>query len=215
MVVDEGWRSGSLAAEVMARIMEQAFYDLDAPVARVCSAEVPMPYARHLEEAALPQVAEDRRRRASVMGWRMIEFKLPSLGADMDEGTLLEWKVRPGDAVKRGEVVAVVDTARRRSTSRSGRTARCTSCSSQPGEKVPVGTVLATLLEPGEKPAAARRMRRSLHRRRAGRSAAPCRARRPPLRPRAPHGLARRAQACARNSASTSTRSPAPARTAR
>jgi pyruvate dehydrogenase E1 component beta subunit len=56
LVVDEGWRSGSLAAEVMARIMEQAFFDLDAPLARVCSEEVPIPYARHLEEAALPQV---------------------------------------------------------------------------------------------------------------------------------------------------------------
>jgi pyruvate dehydrogenase E1 component beta subunit len=55
VVVDEGWRTGSLAGEIMARIMEQAFYDLDAPVARVCSAEVPMPYAKHLEEAALPQ----------------------------------------------------------------------------------------------------------------------------------------------------------------
>ena len=56
VVIDEGWRSGSLAAEVMARIMEQAFFDLDAPLARVCSEEVPIPYARHMEEAALPQV---------------------------------------------------------------------------------------------------------------------------------------------------------------
>lgn len=55
VVVDEGWRSGSLAAEVMARIAEQAFYDLDAPLARVCREEVPIPYPRHLEEAALPQ----------------------------------------------------------------------------------------------------------------------------------------------------------------
>jgi pyruvate dehydrogenase E1 component beta subunit len=55
VIVDEGWRSGSLAAEVSTRIMEQAFYELDAPVARVCSAEVPMPYAHHLEQAALPQ----------------------------------------------------------------------------------------------------------------------------------------------------------------
>lgn len=55
VVVDEGWRSGSLSAEIMARIMEQAFYDLDAPVARVCREEVPIPYAKHLEEAALPQ----------------------------------------------------------------------------------------------------------------------------------------------------------------
>ncbi len=56
VIVDEGWRSGSLAAEISARIMEQAFFSLDAPVARVCSAEVPIPYPRHLEEAALPQV---------------------------------------------------------------------------------------------------------------------------------------------------------------
>ncbi|MET9315816.1 alpha-ketoacid dehydrogenase subunit beta [Kribbella sp. NPDC003505] len=57
VVVDEGWRSGSLSAEVSARITEQAFEDLDAPVERLCSAEVPMPYAKHLEDAALPQTA--------------------------------------------------------------------------------------------------------------------------------------------------------------
>jgi len=55
VIVDEGWRSGSLSAEVSARITEGAFWDLDAPVERVCSAEVPIPYPRHLEEAALPQ----------------------------------------------------------------------------------------------------------------------------------------------------------------
>jgi pyruvate dehydrogenase E1 component beta subunit len=55
VVIDEGWRTGSLAAEVSAQIMEGAFYELDAPVARVCSAEVPIPYAKHMEEAALPQ----------------------------------------------------------------------------------------------------------------------------------------------------------------
>lgn len=54
LVVDEGWRTCSLAAEVMARVAEEAFYDLDAPPARVCSEEVPIPYARHMEEAALP-----------------------------------------------------------------------------------------------------------------------------------------------------------------
>jgi len=57
VIVDEGWRTGSLAGEISARIMEGGFYDLDAPVARVCSAEVPIPYAGHLEDAALPQVA--------------------------------------------------------------------------------------------------------------------------------------------------------------
>ena len=57
VIVDEGWKSGSLAAEIMARAMEEAFYDLDAPIARVCSAEVPIPYPKHLEDAAIPQVA--------------------------------------------------------------------------------------------------------------------------------------------------------------
>ena len=56
VIVDEGWKSGSLAAEIMARIAERAFYELDAPMVRVCSAEVPIPYAKHLEDAALPQV---------------------------------------------------------------------------------------------------------------------------------------------------------------
>lgn len=55
LIVDEGWRSGSISAEIGTRIMEQAFYDLDAPVGRVCSAEVPLPYPKHLEQAALPR----------------------------------------------------------------------------------------------------------------------------------------------------------------
>lgn len=56
VIIDEGWKSGSLSAEIMARVMEQAFYDLDAPIERVCSVEVPIPYARHLEQAAIPQI---------------------------------------------------------------------------------------------------------------------------------------------------------------
>jgi len=55
LIVDEGWRTGSISAEISARIVENVFYDLDTPVERVCSAEVPMPYAKHLEDAALPQ----------------------------------------------------------------------------------------------------------------------------------------------------------------
>ena len=55
MIIDEGWRTGSFAAEISAQIMEKAFDHLDYPVARVCSEEVPMPYAKHLEDAALPQ----------------------------------------------------------------------------------------------------------------------------------------------------------------
>jgi pyruvate dehydrogenase E1 component beta subunit len=68
VVVDEAWRTGSLAAEIAALITEHAFYDLDAPVARVCSAEVPIPYAKHLEEAAIPQVPDILAAARSVVG---------------------------------------------------------------------------------------------------------------------------------------------------
>jgi pyruvate dehydrogenase E1 component beta subunit len=57
IVVDEAWRTGSFAAEIAATLAERAFYDLDAPISRVCGAEVPMPYPKHLEDAALPQPA--------------------------------------------------------------------------------------------------------------------------------------------------------------
>ena len=68
VIVDEGWKSGSLAAEIMARIMEQAFYELDAPPERVCSAEVPVPYPKHLEDAALPQVVQITTAAKKVVG---------------------------------------------------------------------------------------------------------------------------------------------------
>jgi pyruvate dehydrogenase E1 component beta subunit len=56
VIVDEGWKSGSISAEIAARLAEDALYELDAPVRRVCSREVPVPYAAHMEEAALPRV---------------------------------------------------------------------------------------------------------------------------------------------------------------
>ncbi|OGQ78571.1 MAG: pyruvate dehydrogenase [Deltaproteobacteria bacterium RIFCSPLOWO2_12_FULL_60_19] len=70
VIIDEGWKSGSISAEIMARIMENAFYELDAPPARVCSAEVPMPYPKHLEDAAVPQVAGIVAAARKVMGRR-------------------------------------------------------------------------------------------------------------------------------------------------
>jgi pyruvate/2-oxoglutarate/acetoin dehydrogenase E1 component len=58
VIVDEGWKTAGISAEISACIAEQAVWELDAPIRRVCSAEVPIPYARHMEEAALPQVPE-------------------------------------------------------------------------------------------------------------------------------------------------------------
>lgn len=80
----------------------------------------------------------------------MIDFKLPSLGADMDEGKLLEWKVKPGDAVRRGQIVAVVDTRKAAVEVEIWQEGTVHELIVQPGETIPVGTVMATLLAAGE-----------------------------------------------------------------
>jgi pyruvate dehydrogenase E2 component (dihydrolipoamide acetyltransferase) len=82
----------------------------------------------------------------------MIEFRLPSLGAEMDEGTLLEWKVKPGDPVRKGDVVAVVDTSKSAIDVEIWETGTIWELVHQPPEVLPVGTVIARLLEPGETP---------------------------------------------------------------
>jgi pyruvate dehydrogenase E1 component beta subunit len=68
IVIDEAWKSGSLSAEICARVMEYAFYELDAPPLRVCGMEVPIPYARQQEQAALPQVPDIVRAAMQLMG---------------------------------------------------------------------------------------------------------------------------------------------------
>ena len=90
----------------------------------------------------------------------MIEFKQPSLGADMDEAKLLEWKVKPGDAVKKGQVVAIVDTSKAAVDVEIWQEGTLFELLVEPGETVPVGTVLAVLLEEGETAETAQRVRR-------------------------------------------------------
>jgi len=80
----------------------------------------------------------------------MIEFKLPSLGADMDQGKLLEWRIKPGDTVKRGQVVAIVDTSKAAVDVEIWSEGIVDELLVEPGATIPVGTVLATLREPGE-----------------------------------------------------------------
>jgi pyruvate dehydrogenase E2 component (dihydrolipoamide acetyltransferase) len=80
----------------------------------------------------------------------VIEFKLPSLGADMEQGKLLEWKVKPGDKVKRGDVVAIVDTSKAAVDVEIWQDGVVQELVTQPGETIPVGTVMATLLSEGE-----------------------------------------------------------------
>lgn len=84
----------------------------------------------------------------------MIEFRMPSLGADMEEGTVLEWYVKPGDRVGRGDIVAVVDTEKAEIEVEIWDEGVVERILIPPGQKVPVGTVLATLLAPSEVAAA-------------------------------------------------------------
>jgi pyruvate dehydrogenase E2 component (dihydrolipoamide acetyltransferase) len=80
----------------------------------------------------------------------MSEFRMPSLGADMEAGTLVEWLVHPGQAVKRGDVVAVVETQKGAIDVEIFETGTIEEIRVPPGQKVPVGTVLAIVRSDGE-----------------------------------------------------------------
>lgn len=88
----------------------------------------------------------------------MISFTLPALGSDMDQGKLLEWRIKPGDSVRRGQVVAVVDTSKAAVDVESWQEGSVFELLVEPGQTIPVGAVLATLLEPGETADTATRM---------------------------------------------------------
>ncbi|MGA1326876.1 MAG: pyruvate dehydrogenase complex E1 component subunit beta, partial [Rubrivivax sp.] len=180
LVVDEAWRSGSLAAEIVAQVAETASHHLAVPPRRVCSAEVPMPYARHLEAAALPlppRIVEAARALCAAAGralpWgrpvaaggtphadspgtppapTQVDLTLPSLGADMDDGTLLQWKVAVGDPVRRGQVVALVDTAKAAVEVESWHQGTVLALLAEPGTHMPVGTPIARLRVDGAQP---------------------------------------------------------------
>ena len=101
---------GACRPRCSARITEDVFYDLDAPVARVCSAEVPMPYAKHLEDARLAPGRRRRGRRAPTGGAEWASSACPRSAPTWRPAVVSEWLVKPGDEVHRGDIVAVVET---------------------------------------------------------------------------------------------------------
>ncbi|MGZ6143537.1 MAG: biotin/lipoyl-containing protein, partial [Myxococcales bacterium] len=80
----------------------------------------------------------------------MAEFRMPSLGADMEAGTLVQWLVKPGQAVKRGDIVCVVETQKGAIEVEIFETGTIAELLVQPGTEVPVGTPLATVRVEGE-----------------------------------------------------------------
>jgi pyruvate dehydrogenase E2 component (dihydrolipoamide acetyltransferase) len=85
------------------------------------------------------------------------DFAMPSLGADMEAGTVLEWRVQPGDVVHRGDIVAVVDTEKSTIDVEVFEDGVVTELLVEAGCEVPVGTVLARIAEPGAEPSVAER----------------------------------------------------------
>jgi pyruvate dehydrogenase E2 component (dihydrolipoyllysine-residue acetyltransferase) len=80
----------------------------------------------------------------------MGEFRMPSLGADMTEGTLVQWNVKPGDPIKRGDIIAVVGTEKADIEVEVYETGTVEKLIAQPGEKLPVGTPIAVIRVEGE-----------------------------------------------------------------
>src|SRR4249920_610174 len=79
----------------------------------------------------------------------MAEFVMPTLGSDMTEGTLVEWKKKMGDRVVKGEIIAEVDTEKAAIEIESFHTGVIEQLIAKPGERVPVGTVMAIIREEG------------------------------------------------------------------
>jgi pyruvate dehydrogenase E2 component (dihydrolipoamide acetyltransferase) len=82
----------------------------------------------------------------------MIEFRMPALGADMEAGTLVEWLKKPGDSVARGDIIAVVDTEKGAIEIEVFDNGVIDRTVVEPGQKVPVGTVLAVIRSSGAAP---------------------------------------------------------------
>ena len=144
VVVDEGWKSVGLSAEISARIMEGALYELDAPVARVCSRGSPDPLRQAYGGGG--SAANSRHRCRGTRGLCTVhEFRMPVLGADMEAGELVEWLIKPGQQVKRGDVVAIVETEKGAVDVEIWEDGIVDALIVEPGTTVPAGTVLAIL----------------------------------------------------------------------
>ena len=111
VVVEEDWYSYGVGAELVATIQEGAFDYLDAPIKRVAQAEVPLPYAKGMEQAALPKaqnLVDAIKSTLDASGYRarvqplMADVTMPRLSDTMEEGTIASWLKKPGEADQKG-----------------------------------------------------------------------------------------------------------------
>ncbi len=145
VIVEEGWRSFGVGAEVAARIYEEAFDYVDAPIRARGPEGSPLPYNRDLEQAALPQVADVIARRATRCCNGRLSSTMPKLGFDMAEGTLVRWVSGIGETVQKGEVLAEIETDKATVEVEAVESEVVRKHLVQEGVAVPIGTPIAII----------------------------------------------------------------------
>ena len=206
MVVEEGWRIAGFGAEIADRVQRECFDDLDAPVIRVTAADVPMPYAKTLEKAYLPQpekVVDAGQAGPLPLGktaMAVTKVVLAKLSPTMEEGTIVKWNKNEGDAGQ-GRATCWPRSRPTRPTWRWRRWAPacCARSWCRPAARRPSAALIGVIAEPNEDISAAAghggaaAARRPPRRRAAG--AAPQPAPAPAAAPAAPPARSRRAAA--------------------
>ena len=155
VIVEEGWPHGGVGANLAALIGEQAFDHLDAPIQRVTGADVPMPYARRLEQAAIPHPEHVvSAALATLEGGGVVatDIVMPRLSDSMEEGTILRWLKSPGDEVSIGEELVEIETDKANMVYEAPGAGTLVEILAQEGDTLPIGQVIARLGEAGEKP---------------------------------------------------------------
>ena len=152
VIVEEGWPHGGVGANIATLITEQAFDHLDAPVQRVTGADVPMPYSKRLEQAAIPH--EEHVVKAALATLEgsdlMADVVMPRLSDSMEEGTILQWLKQVGDEIAVGDELVEIETDKANMAYESDVAGTLTEILAEEGETLPIGTPIARVGDSAE-----------------------------------------------------------------
>ena len=157
VIVEEGWPHGGVGANLATLITEQAFDHLDAPVQRVTGADVPMPYSKRLEQAAIPHAEHVvSAALATLRGVDLMatDIVMPRLSDSMEEGTILSWMKSVGDEVAVGDELVEIETDKANMVYESDAAGTLIEIVAEEGDTLPIGEVIARVGDPGEAPGA-------------------------------------------------------------
>ena len=152
VIVEEGWPHGGVGANLAALIAEQAFDHLDAPIQRVTGADVPMPYSKRLEQAAIPHPEHVVSAALATLEGALLvatDVVMPRLSDSMEEGTVLRWLKSPGDEVSVGEELVEIETDKANMVYEAPGAGTLVEIVAQEGDTLPIGEVIARVGEAG------------------------------------------------------------------